>query len=275
MENIVKPFLANHLDYRSFLRGVFVNRRDSKASYSMRTFARDLGLSASTVSEVMAGRHGLSRAKAEQIAEKLGLSPAEGKVFCDLVESVDGRTIAIRREAQARLAEGQSRHGSSELSHDAFQVIADWYHLAIVELVTTSGFNGDARTIPEHLPISPHQAEMAVDRLCRMGLLKKTGEHLGIASRSNATLDDVPSSAVRQFHRQVLQKAQQALNAQDIDRREVASMIFSVRREDIPEAKKLLKEFRRRFVRQLEEKAELRDEVYCFTSAFFSLHSGE
>lgn len=272
--NSSNSHLQSYSCYRGYLRSHLAQRQLELPQYSLRTFAADLGISSSTLSEVMAGRHGLSRLKAQTVSRRLGLNEEEVVYFCDLVESVDGRSLAARSAAKERLADGASRHGAKRLSEDVFSVIADWYHLAIVELVSTSAFNGKAESIPKLLNITAHQAAMAVERLCKLGILSNKGGRLRTAAASTSTLDDIPSAAVQQFQKQILQKAQQALATQAVDKREIASMILSIREEDLPEAKRALKEFRRRFVREIEERSEQRNEVYCLSMAFFSLQSG-
>ena len=58
-------------DFREVLKQVLQKRAGNNPSYSQRAFARDLGISPSTLSEVLKGRYGLSEKKSREIALNL------------------------------------------------------------------------------------------------------------------------------------------------------------------------------------------------------------
>ena len=67
-----------HLSYEShsiseFLGAEFSKRKLRNETYSLRAFARDLGVSASRLSEILSGKLGISEKTAETIASKLRL----------------------------------------------------------------------------------------------------------------------------------------------------------------------------------------------------------
>jgi hypothetical protein len=65
--------------YRDLLKRELESRCGRNPRYSLRAFAKDLGLSAPRLSHVLNGRFGLSRAAAEAIADKLGLVGVEAE----------------------------------------------------------------------------------------------------------------------------------------------------------------------------------------------------
>src|SRR5688572_865827 len=91
----------NSLDgYRAILREHFEARKRRNPAYSLRSFARDLGWSASRLSEAMNGKAGLSVAKANAIAQKLSLPPLEKELFAVMVAEKHGRTVQQRKAAK-------------------------------------------------------------------------------------------------------------------------------------------------------------------------------
>lgn len=265
--------LTNYGDYRGYLRSRFALRRTTNANYSLRQFAKDLGLSPSTLSEVLSGFHGLSRTKANQVAERLGLKETAKTYFCDLVDSLDARSLSARQMAKERLSEQNQNLSITQISEDQFRLIADWYHLAILELVTIKNFNGQESALPDILGISPQQAAIAVQRLIKLKLIERSVDKLRATNNNTKTPDDIPSEAIQLFQRQILQKAQQALVSQTVENREIASIIMSIRKQDLPAAKRMLKDFRKKFCAHMEDFGAEREEVYCYSSAFFSLQN--
>lgn len=90
-------------DYRIILRSELAERCKHNPNYSLRAFARDLGIAPSRVSEILSGKQGLSRKAALSIAERLGLSTEEAEAFADLVDCRHCRTLDGRERARRRL----------------------------------------------------------------------------------------------------------------------------------------------------------------------------
>src|SRR4051812_21328836 len=92
-------------DYRRFFRDACEDRCQRNSRYSLRAFARDLGISAPRLSKILNGRHGLSVEAASEIARRLGLSESEQDLFMALVESEHGRAAVTRSLAKKRAGE--------------------------------------------------------------------------------------------------------------------------------------------------------------------------
>jgi uncharacterized protein (TIGR02147 family) len=241
----------------------------------MRSFARDLGVSPSRLSDVLNGRYGLSVAAATEIAKCLGLNEDETRSFCDLVEARHARDRRKRHEAQARVALASARYNS--LSLDSFQVISEWYHFAILELATTKEFRSSSTWIARQLELNPAVVTGAVARLQRLGLLREDDRGNWFpAERFTASPDGTPSEAVKRFHRQILEKALIAIDCQTVEERDLSSMILAIDPAHIAEAKAEIKKFRRAFDAKFGSST-AKQRVYCLATQFFSLQtkSGE
>lgn len=95
--------ILDHEDVRSFLRGVADERARRNPRYSLRAFARDIGVKPTRLFDIMSHRRRLSRDLAAQIAELLKLDHFEAECFASLAESSDGTSERLRRNAQSRL----------------------------------------------------------------------------------------------------------------------------------------------------------------------------
>lgn len=262
--------------YREILRNTLVERSRAHSQYSLRAFARDLDLSPAQLSEILKGKKGLSRKTARTVAHELGFNLEETEHFCDLVESEHGRNRISREIARAKIqAKTQGSHRPLQL--DVFQVVSDWYHFAILQLIKLPGWPKSGESIPwisKRLGISRVEASSALDRLERLELVEKKDGRYQVTSDYVFSSDGVPSEAIRKFHRQVLEKAIGAQGTQSLEDREFRTALFPICREDLPKAKKRMREFQKAFVDRVSA-TESPDRVYCFSMQLFNLTTQE
>lgn len=257
-------------DYRELIRFELERRCRGNPRYSLRAFARDLGLVPSRVSGVLNRRQGLSREKAAKIAEKLGLTPAEQLLFCDRVESEHARSTAKKDLARKRLKTRSAMLSYANISLDSFRMISGWHHLAILEALRLVDFMSSPGWLSARLGVTLNEAKAAVTRLVRLGMLETSNEAWAPSRRSNATPTDIPSEAIRDFHQQILDKARAALQEHPVAERDFSSMLLAFPSSRLAEAKADLKEFRRIFSAKYDPEKGC-DEVYCLSIQFFRL----
>jgi uncharacterized protein (TIGR02147 family) len=245
----------------------YSRRRQRNSSYSMRAFARDLRLSPSRLSEVMSGKHGLSESSLDAIAERLTTKPKEQRFLKDLVLSEFSRNEKVRELARRRVEDIRRSEAYVQLREDQFRVISDWYHAAILELVTVRGFNSDSRWIAKRLGISHSTAEAALARLQKFGLIQHRPDG-GWKARPEAmsAVSDVPSRAIRKFHLQVLQMSADSLRDDDMDERESLSLILAVPRARLGELQEEMRKFVAEFWQKIAD--DEKDDLYSFSLQF-------
>ncbi len=264
-------------DYRQILKEELHQRCEQNPRYSLRAFARDLELSPSRLSEILNEKQGLSRKAAARISHKLGMRDEEAQHFCDLVSVKHARSHREKEDAQLRLLQRQSEIEKDEffqLQLDAFKIIADWYHLGILELMNMKGFRSDERWMARRLGISAIQAELAVERLIRVGLLKKVDGQLLATKKDGWIPGGVPSESIRKFHRQVLQKATESISTQAVDQRILGTHFLALDKADIKEAAKEIETFQLKFTRRFQSERP-KDSIYCIAMQLFKIAEEE
>lgn len=102
--------------YREILLKKYEDKKVKNRRYSLRAFARDIGLSSSRFSEILNGKIGISLNKAIQIANKLNLDDHEKSLFTDLVEVEHARSKIARNMAKQRLMEKKSSSSAASNS---------------------------------------------------------------------------------------------------------------------------------------------------------------
>ena len=262
-------FETNH--YSDILRDVLSSRCARNPLYSQRSFARDLGLSSGTLSLIMRKKLGLSQQTALTIAKKLSMNPEEQDYFCTLVDSLDARSSAMREAAQIKLQILSEKHTSQKsLALDAFQVISDWYHFAIRQLMKLPHYQDDPTWIAKALGIHVSQVESAIDKLSRLELIEKVNGKWAPTADSLVTPSGVPSEALRKFHMQVLEKAMDALKLQNVSQRHSFTTVMPIDTADLTEIGEKVQKFQRKLVKDYSKKPSV-NHVYAMTSQFFNL----
>jgi uncharacterized protein (TIGR02147 family) len=259
-------------DYRTVLRDALARRCQANPSYNMSRFARDLGLSPGRLSEIFSRRQGLSIEVGKRIGGILGLSEGETEFFCDQIEFEHGRSQAKRELARLRLLKRSEELDKLALEVDTFQVISDWYHFAIVQLIEIPIFREDPKWIGKALNISAAEAASAVDRLLRVGILYRDDK--GALNRVDETIvvhNKVSSEAVRKFHEQVMDKAKMVLSTRPLAERTISSGMVCIRRSDFEEIRAKVRRFSSRLLKEAEASPKDKEAVYCLSMQFFEL----
>ena len=91
------------VDYREIIKAEFLRRRAKDPFYSLRSFAKDLGLFPSHLSDVLKSKRGLSKNNAFDIASALGLKTFAAQKFRFMVSAQSGRSKIERTLAKQGL----------------------------------------------------------------------------------------------------------------------------------------------------------------------------
>ncbi|MFS4461043.1 TIGR02147 family protein [Bdellovibrio sp. HCB2-146] len=245
METTVKNLLIEEL----------AKRQMRNSAYSIRAFARDLGVGVTTLSDVLAGRRSLSKTNVQKVMEKLSVSPLEREVLW-----AHYKATAARTEIDDR----------TTLDEDTFRLIADWHYLAIMNLAKLKTNSAKPEWIAERLNIRVDDAEVALERLFRLELIKKTrGNRLERTAKPLTTSNEIPSAAIRKHHSQNLRLAEESLHRDPVPTREFGSVTMAINPEKLPQAKEILLKTRKKIAGLLEE-GDL-SEVYTLSFQLFPL----
>ena len=261
--------------YHELLMDEFDRRKQINPAYSLRAYARDLELPAPRLSQVLNKKQGLSVEIAEKVARKLKLSENRKQWFCHSVGSYHSRSYKERNEFKQRMSKYREEAKIySEMHLEYFKVIAEWYHFAILELTYLTTFQNDEEWMAGMLGISALEVKEAVQRMKTLELIREENGKLIDAFKFLATPSDVPSDSLKKFNSQLILKALAAINEQDVDKREIASNIFSLNRNSIPMIKEKLRTFRRELELEVSREKD-KDSVYCLGMQFYELTKEE
>lgn len=268
--------ILEHTDYREFLKSELVRRRTKNASYSMRAFACQVGLTQSALSQVLSGKKNLSNESATRIARQIGLAENEAEYFRTLVELAKAQNPDLKKILSAKAQVLNPQRDVRELSVEYFSMIADWYHLAIKNMLDLDGLEFSPVNISTRLGISKLEAEAAIERLIRLNAIEVDPEKPGTyrrVDRSTVVRSESKNEALRRFHKQMLEKAIESVESQTPQEKWIGSETFPFSEAALPEANQIIENFMTA-ITDLSDRTPKHDHVYHLGVQLFKLTNG-
>lgn len=244
--------------------------------FSLREWSRRLGYeNPSFLSDVLKGKRRLKLSLAILISRSLGLDEKATRYFELMTLVHQTKNIKERRHLNKLLVSMRPRElkDSAPISAEQFALIADWYNWVLIELPSLKDFRGDTRSIARRLKgrVAEEAIEESVALLLKYGLLARGPA--GICRRDPAAPSllepDVTKMAAREYQRQMAKKALESLEEQKSEEIDFQGSTFGFRQSDLPELKKIVREFHQRVLAL--SRTEAADEIYQFNSQLFRL----
>ncbi len=243
-------------DFRIFLQSELIRRCKANPLYSLRAFARTLDIEPSFLSKILKGKRSVTESMLFHCASRLNLDSKDIFRFRNL-NKVDSPKSKLGMNYQ-------------QLAYDHFQVISDWYHYAILELVTVKKFKPSTVWIARVLGISQAEAQAAVERLFKLGYLREAENKSWVnASGNNTTIGNkFTAIALKKMQKQILEKATIALDETPYDRRSQSAMTMAIDPSLLPKAKKRIVTFQRKLCKFLQNQGP-KKEVYHMSISLY------
>lgn len=203
----------------------FNKRRERNPNFSLRSFAKWLQISPAQLSQMMTGKRAITLKTLEKISQRFGYSPLEKK---ELMHSF---------LTDKKLVADKSAKKTLNLQEDQFRLIADWYHFAILSLTQIKGSKADPLWIARRLGISIEQASQALLRLERLGIIQTKPIFKQIVAPFEV-VSEIPSEAIRKFHRQNLGLAIEKIDTVPLQKREFQTISIPLNPAQIGKLKK-------------------------------------
>lgn len=235
----------SRFNYRRILTEAWSERRSRNPHYSLRAYARDLGIAPSNLSAIFHEKKGLGPATAVSVARRLQFSKNERAIFLASVDAEHSRSKAGRKKAKASLSRLKALRPN--ISADALELVGNWHSLAILEFLRLPSQDQTPSMISKRLGISEEETRATISSLLNLGIVKQSGDRLKVQKEFHWAGDEVPSSIVRKAHDQVLTKARDALSNQDFNERDFSFIMMTFDRRKLVEAKNDLREFAKAF----------------------------
>lgn len=261
-------------NYRDILEAELERKQKKNPAFSLRSFAKSLGVSHTTLSQVLSGK----RTPSYQMANKLlmGLD-VNKRIEEDFLYSIahehankktERMNPVFRKIITKRSYDyaGEARY----LELEKFKVISDWYHYAIFVMIQKDNFKYDTQAMANTLNLKKEQVKRAIERLISLNIIKEEDETLKCVDLNLDTTDkEITSQAHKKRQEQSLEMSIKALKKQDINQRNHSTMTMAIDPKKIPEAKRKIHEFMKELCDFLDSGE--KKEIYELQTSLFSL----
>lgn len=224
-----------HHDFKTWLRNEFDLRVKKNQRFSLRAFARLIKINPSSLSQYMSGKRKPSQKMISKFCQILGAHPNQEKQFFETpikAENVFYKQIEL----------------------EEFQCISDWYHVAILELTRTDGFDSSVASIAGRLQITTTEVQLALERLRNVGLIEVTNGKIYKKTKNlTNTAKGKNSYAHKQYQKQVINKSLLAIDECPAELKDITSISMAIDINKIAEARELIRNFRKSMCAFLED----------------------
>jgi uncharacterized protein (TIGR02147 family) len=176
---------------------------------------------------MMSGKRSITAKTIKKFSQKLDLSPFEKKQW--MSSSVQEEQTSIEKK-------------TLQLQEDQFRMISDWYHFAILAMTRLKNTQSDPRWVARELGIDVQDAHQALLRLVRLEILETKPKLKQISDPIEVT-SDIPSEAIRKYHKQNLNLAAEKIETIPNSLREYQSVSLTLNPNQMKAYKKLIDDF--------------------------------
>ncbi len=225
--------------YRETLKSKFSERIAANSRYSLRAFARDLGLSPSYLSQVLSGSRGLTIKSAATLFQKLNISLSDQNIFILEIKKEHARSPKTKLLVQKQIETALQDKLAHQLTPEMFASMANWFSLVVFQLfylkdAPTHSRPQFIRYCEGQLGLPVEVIEHTLSVLLDLELVKPVGKGLTPHHSTVWTTNDIPSAGIRQFHRQMIGRALDAIETQTLEERTLHSHQMPILKSDVP-----------------------------------------
>ncbi len=269
------PNITEYLNYRQFLQDFYLSKKKASPSYSYRVFVNkgDLG-SPSHLKMVIDGSRNLTLNTIPKYINALGFKKKVESQFFELLvlynqETNPDQKINYFNEIMAL----KRKKGLSLLEKHQFDLLAQWFHVAIYVLVGLDSFKNDPEWLAEKLRkrVNSKQTQDALDSLEALKLIERD-EVKGYKQTSGAlsTADDLRHLSVYRYHKDMIELSINSLENDASEVREFNGVTLSISKDKLPLLKEKIRAFRKE-INELTSNIPDADEVYQLNVQLFPL----
>lgn len=244
------------MELLSTLKDEFQKRCSKNQNYSLRAFARGIGVHPAHLSPILRNKRPITLKTGRKIIENLSFTNEEKKkLYLELIhplQHLKSNSLDIKT-----------------LSNKEFNLIQGFEHFAILELMKLNLFKPNVNWISAQLKISTGTTLNAINKLKELGYIKVEGQRWIRTNKYLKTSDGMPSSNIRESHKRYLLKAITSLQNDPIERREFNALTLAISKKDLSTIKFKI----RNFIKELydEHSKNALDDVYQLNIQFFPL----
>lgn len=221
---------------REFLQSEFDQRVRKNPRYSLRAYAGFIGINPAELSQIFKESRNLSLTSAQKITTSYGFNTEETRYFLWLLQKEKGKQFGLDLDIVEKKDKVQIRDAD-------FADISKWYHFAILSLIDTRNFIWSSNYVAAQLGLTLSEAGLAMRDLQKAGLIQVDKKNIKSNKKAVQISSQIPSTSIKNYHKQMISKAAEALESVPTNKREYQSIGLALKPEDLPSLKTELDEF--------------------------------
>lgn len=251
----------NHID---ILKNALQSKQEVNPRYSLRSFAKKLGIHPGTISSILSGKRAMNEDQANVIVKTLSLKEKQKKAFLRSV-----RRVFIKLNIQQTPEEKYPTNTKIIAENAYYHVIAEWEHYAILSLLNLKCFDSSVSWISLRLGIDEKRTRKVLENLLICELIEQSEGKIVRRYDCIASSIDVKSDALIESHSEILDMAKEKLLTVPLSKRGYFSETMAIDVDKLDEAKDLIRDFKDKLATFLEK--ENATEVYNLGIQLFPL----
>jgi uncharacterized protein (TIGR02147 family) len=274
-QELSRPDIFGYDDFRKFIQDWLDYRLSSShAVSSIRSITSAAGFRSPNYLRLVAqGKRNLTAESIGKISQTFELSAEESRFFRQLVLFNQAKTHESRKIYLDELLSSRSYRNVYPVRSAQLEYYSKWYYVVIREMVSLKDFKEDVAWIANRIVprISEKDAEEALKKLQRLGLIERDESgKLCVTRRLLTPEGKLGAASLKEFHRNVIRKAADAIDLFPGEEREISSVTVSVDQATAAQMRSLIVEFRKRMLGLVQD-VESPEEVFQFNLQFFPM----
>ena len=270
------PTIFEYQDYRKFLADFYKEKKSTHPTFSYQNFSLRAGFtSKSFLFNVIKGKKTLSRTSVVRLCDAMALKKSEAAYFENLVyfnqaTGFNERTFYFDKLNALHPATATASRARN-LRQDQFEFFSQWYNVVIRSLIDLYPSIRDPQELARRVypPITPRQAQKAVDLLLRHGLLAKNPDGTcSVSEKVITTGPEVRSLALQQFHLSCMELAAAALRKLPRKQRDISGLTLGISMDSYAKIRSEIYAFQEKIL-AIAEQDELADHVFQLNFQLF------
>jgi uncharacterized protein (TIGR02147 family) len=237
-----------YTDYRKYLQDYYHFRKDTERGYSYRAFSKAAGFtSPNFLKLVIDGDRNISSDALEKFITALHLQDQMAAYFRALVKMNQAKDDSEKSNWYGELAKLIPHAKKRTIDVEGHRYLSHWIYPTLRELVMLPDFREDPYWISRRLQwnVTPTIINQALTFLIEEGFLERdSGNRLRATDHMVMSSDEVKSLAIRNYHREMMDRAKEALEVLPLKEREFGALTFVLPHQAMEELKYKIKSFR-------------------------------
>lgn len=235
------------LEYSQYLKALYEENKRVDPTFSYRKMAKEMGFTSPNYCKLLIdGERHLARRSFEKVFNALGFTRREEEYFSYLVEFARAKEPRDKNYYFAKIAKFRGERSITEIKPEQFDYLMHWYNVALRELIShrptlTSPLEIKKQFLPD---VKIDEITYAIDLLTQLGMIEETEEGYKTTVKLLNTDGDIGSMAIRDFHRQMVGLAEDALDSVPVHKREFSSVTLSLSEAGYQRMRERIREFR-------------------------------